>query len=133
MLGNGNYHNYIILSLIRESENKRKKKKEIEKEREFVFNQGQILIWHVLARAIKYNHQKAHHLFSLLCFRTPPPFFLLHRNQHPFSFPSDSFSLSRIESLRERGEGEKMKEKVALATTEGFSMWLPGQPVTSDP
>jgi len=26
-----------------------------------------------------------------------------------------------------------MKEKVALVTTEGFSMWLPGQPVTSDP
>jgi hypothetical protein len=36
-------------------------------------------------------------------------------------------------NLRVREEGEKTKEKVALATTEGFSMWLPGQPVTSDP
>lgn len=74
----------IVLSLIWERERESKEKeKDQERERESVFNQGQILIWHVLARAIKYNHQKAHHLFSLLCFGTPPSFSLFHRNQHP--------------------------------------------------
>lgn len=73
----------VVLSLIRE-ENKREKKKEIKKrERELVFNQGQILIWHVLARAIKYNHQKAHHLFSLLYVGTSPPLLLAPQKPAP--------------------------------------------------
>lgn len=75
----------IVLSLIRDrARTSEKERKRHIKEREFVFNQGQILIWHVLARVIKYNHQKAHHLFFSPLLRNSSPLLLTPQKAAPF-------------------------------------------------